>query len=70
MHDLHAVDIPRSQIVQCHYKFGVMVPDFQEITDFPVRIFGQLTTDLHINSNQNRQKLKNVSKSLLKKTKH
>ena len=45
-----SVDIAGGQFVQGHYVFGVVIPDFQEIGDLPVRFLRQVAAYLDVNA--------------------
>ena len=40
MHDTHTIDISSSQVIHGHNIFGIVVFDFQQVSDFPVRGVG------------------------------
>ena len=41
MHNLHAIDVSCGQFVQRYHIFGVVVFDFKEIGDLPIRFLRQ-----------------------------
>lgn len=50
MHDPDTIDVACGQFVQRYYILRIMVFDFQQVGDFPVRFLRQIAAHLHINA--------------------
>ena len=48
MHDLHAIDISCRQLIQRYHIFRIVVFDFEEIDNLPIRFLRQPATNLNV----------------------